>query len=273
MKGCLMGMLAETPLHPGVGQQVGAVDLPVARDTIKGYPIIPASSIKGCLRDKVDKVARGPQRSEKLFGTPGEAGMITMTDARILLLPVRSLSGIFRWVTCPDVLERFARDCLMLGIRVRIPELSVGKVEAFTPREEKTLFLEELSFDTAVKRSEIEEVVSLVVPLVLHDTVKRRLKEQLVVVSNDIFAHFARYGLPVVARNYLDDKKTSKNLWYEELIPPDTLMYSVLFSESVEALNDVRCFLEEEPYLQVGGNETIGRGWCALRFTEDLSRC
>jgi CRISPR-associated protein Cmr4 len=37
-------------------------------------------------------------------------GAIAFTDARILLFPVRSLAGVFAWVTCPTAIQRFKRD-------------------------------------------------------------------------------------------------------------------------------------------------------------------
>ena len=36
--------------------------------------------------------------------------ILRMGDARLLLFPVRSLRGVFAWVTSLDALERFARD-------------------------------------------------------------------------------------------------------------------------------------------------------------------
>ena len=51
------------------------------------------------------------------------------------------------------------------------------------------------------------------------------------------FAWFARYGLPIQARNQLDkETKTSKNLWFEESIPPDTLMYALVVERREGAL-------------------------------------
>jgi CRISPR/Cas system CMR subunit Cmr4 (Cas7 group RAMP superfamily) len=44
-------------------------------------------------------------------GTKHESRIATQfADARLLLLPVRSLAGTFAWVTSPYVLRRFARD-------------------------------------------------------------------------------------------------------------------------------------------------------------------
>lgn len=83
-------------------------------------------------------------------------------------------------------------------------------------------------------------------------------------MSNADFAWFAEYGLPVAAHNRLDDAKISKSLWYEETLPPDTVMTLALVDrndngaaeEAVQAL-----FAEPRPYLRVGGNETVGQGW------------
>ena len=50
-------------------------------------------------------------------------------------------------------------------------------------------------------------------------------------ISDDDMKHFALTGLQVNARNELDKRtKTSKNLWYEETIPADSLFYSLIIA-------------------------------------------
>ena len=89
----------------------------------------------------------------------------------------------------------------------------------------------------------------------------------LVVISDNDFVWFARYGLAVNARNQLDaEKKTSKNLWYEETIPPDSLFYCLLAERGANALASVTSLFKDRPYLQAGGNETVGQGWFAVAF-------
>ena len=44
------------------------------------------------------------------IGLLSNAGAVAFSDARILAFPVRSLSGVFAWVTCPAVLDRLSRD-------------------------------------------------------------------------------------------------------------------------------------------------------------------
>jgi len=102
---------------------------------------------------------------------------------------------------------------------------------------------------------------------VLHEETRERLAERLVVLHDDDFAWFVRYGLSIQARNVLEDgTKRSRNLWYEETLPPDAVMYALVLGRTAEALGAVdRLFTEEDPYLQTGGNETVGQGWFAVR--------
>ncbi|MBH8605867.1 type III-B CRISPR module RAMP protein Cmr4 [Thermoactinomyces sp. CICC 10522] len=94
MKGYMLGMLAETPIHPGAGQVYSVIDLPVARERTTHYPMIPGSSLKGALRDKLEEEMTGQDhRLKQLFGKQDQAGAFSVTDARLLLLPVRSLTG------------------------------------------------------------------------------------------------------------------------------------------------------------------------------------
>ena len=75
-----------------------------------------------------------------------------------------------------------------------------------------------------------------------------------------------RYGLPIQARNQLDtETKKSENLWYEESLPPDTLMYALVVERTGGALSALSLlFPPGQAYLQAGGNETVGQGWFAV---------
>ncbi len=68
MTNLLVGMLAETFVHPGIGQNEGAIDLPVAREAITGYPYIPGSSMKGAWRTAFEDA--GNASVDDMFGAP-----------------------------------------------------------------------------------------------------------------------------------------------------------------------------------------------------------
>src|SRR5208282_4879955 len=121
--------------------------------------------------------------------------------------------------------------------------------------DKNPLFLEERQFDH--KEGLLDDLVKTIKPLIYHDWTRDRLAKQLIVLHDDDFTWFARYGLAVQARNVLDPKKkTSANLWYEESIPADALFYAVFAERQAGALDAATKLFDCHPYLQVGGNET-----------------
>ncbi|GIX17748.1 MAG: type III-B CRISPR module RAMP protein Cmr4 [Rhodothalassiaceae bacterium] len=278
--GRLLVMLAETLVHPGVGQTVGAIDLPVMRERTTGHPVIAGSSLKGALRDAVQR-KEGKPIADDLFGDQERAGRILVSDARLVLLPVRSLEMPYAWLTCPLLLERLARDAARLGFPLDLPDLAPDEGTALMSGEgsrdtssangARYLYLEERSFTVTDGGDAMKKLVETLGKLMPDDKAGARLKRQLVIVSDTDFKWFAENALPVIARNVLDeDTKTSKNLWYEEALPPDTLMVAALMERPGTgkggALGQLEQVLKESGYLQVGGNETVGQGW----FRTDL---
>ena len=127
---------ALTGLHPGTGTALGVVDLPVQRERHTQWPTIPASSLKGVLREccRREKGGDDPALLAVFGSKPGSdqehAGALALTDARLLAFPVRSLRGVFAWVTCPAVLYRLRRDLGLTGISAEIaapPDLGTGE--------------------------------------------------------------------------------------------------------------------------------------------------
>ena len=269
MASTIMGMLAETNLHPGTGQVSVAVDLPVAREKTTDYPVIVGSSLKGALRDSVEqhqKAGSSELDIEKMFGSPNHAGAVAVTDGRLLLLPVRSLNSHYKWVTCPYLLERYQRDCGLAGVPVETFDLqsfNLKDAEAASSGKGR-LYLEDAHFE--IIESELAPLAEAIKPLIKHSSVKKRLTENLVVINDQEFSFYARYALAVNARNQLDEQKISQNLWYEETIPPDTLFYALLLARPGEesSLGSLVELFRQHPYLQVGGNETIGQGWASV---------
>jgi CRISPR-associated protein Cmr4 len=269
----IVGMLAETFVHPGSGQNVGAIDLPVAREAATGYPFMAGSSLKGALRDAYEKPGRDD--AERIFGKQEHAGSLLVSDARLLLLPVRSLSSAYRWVTCTHLLERFGRDTRRSsGGEAGFEPPRVQDKQALS-QGDGWLFLEERSFE--ISDAPGEDIIRSLERLIPDQGARERLPDQLTILSDNDFAWFARYGLAVQARNQLTGGKTTGpwknpetgkeergNLWYEETLPPDTLMYAVLAERDENGNDALQRVREIGDYLQAGGNETVGQGWFSL---------
>jgi CRISPR-associated protein Cmr4 len=266
MKTTMFGFLAETAIHCGAGRSAGIIDLPIAREAATDYPFIAGSGLKGALRERAESLGRSDVA--EIFGKPDQAGRLLVSDARLLLLPVRSLTGAYRWVTCPLLLERYGRDLARCGLPASVLEVAVPKIDgvagALAPGGTAKLYLEEREF--AVGGECPNGVHEAITPLVRHEQTRKRLASQTVVLGDDEFAWFCRYALPIQARNVLEDgTKRSKNLWYEESLPPDTVLYALAMARDRDGQRALaELFPESDPYLQVGGNETVGHGWVAV---------
>jgi CRISPR-associated protein Cmr4 len=189
---------------------------------------------------------------------------VLVSDARLLLLPVRSLTRAYFWLTCPLILERLRRDLERAGLKGGdVPALKVESGKALT-RITGRIFLEDRLFE-AVAPALPDAIVEVIGRLIADDGARGRLSDQLCIIADDDFRWFAENALPVQARNVLaPDTKASNNLWYEESLPPDTLLYMTLTargSAGEKGRTAVADFVEGQKFLQVGGNETVGQGW------------
>lgn len=279
-KNAILTLLTETPLHPGTGQNVGAIDLPVQRERHTGFPFVPSSSLKGALRSNldIDVDTKSILFGAELGSAKHFAGAMAFSDTRILAFPVRTLSGVFGWVTSPVVVDRLRRDlslvdsALQVDVTDHIDDNAVlvsSKANGSSRVVIEDLMLEAKT-DTSVDTL-AHQLSSLCLARESHKILCSKFRKDLMVLSETHFRHLLELGTEVVARNQLDENKTSKNLWYMELIPRDTLFYSVIMAEDsrnsadkgADALLNLLAESLSEGYVQLGGNETLGHGWCA----------
>ena len=279
----LLGLLAETSIHAGAGQNAGVIDLPIQRESHTHWPVVFGSAVKGALRARADEL--DAPWSTAVFGpdtnnASDHAGALLVSDARLLLLPVRSLTSHFKWVTCPALLKRFAADAKRLGLVTfaidQIPKLPDDNTALLpAPGKTNTLYLEEFRF--AADTADFTAIMSALARLMGRDDAVQVLQTQLALVHDDRFSHLAQFATPVNAHVCIENKtKTVKPgaLWYEESLPPDTLLYVALQAQAARAKDsnktaaEVLAHLADElfqrPYLQLGGNETVGMGWCKV---------
>ena len=279
MKHALLGLIAETSIHAGAGKAVGVIDLPIMRETHTGWPVVFGSAVKGAMRARAEQV-KLPELVD-VFGpdtlnASDHAGALMVGDARLLLLPVRSLTTHFKWVTCPALINRAAADARRLGVAGAVDSpVTPTESVVFTPEYAGSLFLEEFHF-TAEKK-DLAKLIEWLASFVGGDFATR-LQQQLVIVSDNMFAHLAQYTTAVTPHIAIEkERKTVKigALWYEETLSPETVLYVALAADAsrrkgaehtAQQMLDatVSLFPNERPYLQLGGNETVGMGWCRV---------
>ncbi len=284
----MLGLLTETSLHAGTGQMVGVIDLPIQREAHTDWPCIYGSGVKGSMR----ALAKSKENEwvNEVFGpemTSGSeyAGALAVGDARLLLLPVRSLTSHFKWVTCPALLQRLQADCqrLQFADAEQFPAMPLfDKDEALVAAEsaaDSSLFLEEFRFTPQIYQ-QLDALIKMIAPLMGREDAELALQKQLTVVNDDAFSHLARYATPVNAHIAINNEtKIVKPgaLWYEETLPPDTLLYVALVAQPVrkagvdkkaaDVLGHIQALFDQtHPYIHLGGNETVGMGWCKVIF-------
>ena len=299
-KKLVMYIYAETPIHPGSGATIsGAVDLPVQRERHTEFPLIQGSSLKGVLRnsacwveinekckqcDKKSETAEQCEIVRGIFGSPEGVGGISITDARILAFPVRTLKGVFGWVTCPLVLDRYKRDLHLAGIKVTwdIPKLTSyeeAKVCKNSNLAEEYVYIEDLQLkcneDENISKI-AEEIIKALPDNDAYGKIKEKLKKDLVIISNEVFRDLVFLTTEVATRIKINPEtgtvKTG-GLWSEEYLPTDTLMYSlILIPSKLSNLKpdnvQTKIMRYDERILQIGGDETIGKGFARIKIVE-----
>ena len=258
-------LYAESQIHAGTGADVGIVDLPIQRERTTGFPVI--QGIKGALR------ASGMIKDDSLFGSKpskgGEentdAGKISFSEAKILLFPVRSAEKMFVWVTCPIVLRRFARST---GKKLEVPNVQNDKVLLADQNfNEKSLMLEELElqFEKNARVASIAELLSICAPDSYMGT---KLKRDLVLVSDDLFAKIVKTMTEVQPRIRIDEKTgivVSGALWYEEYLPQDSVLYFTARETVYSKGSESKLSELNEKTMIIGGKETTGKGFVFVK--------
>ncbi|SDU13440.1 CRISPR-associated protein, Cmr4 family [Pseudomonas pohangensis] len=287
----LLILTTETSLHAGTGQSIAGIDLPIQREVHTNWPCVFGSAVKGALRAKAFHDKMPTADVTDLFGpehaaAAGErdtshAGALLVGDAHLLLLPVRSLQSCFKWVTCPAVLRRVGRDAKRLGLTTRLPGLPpLEPLQALGSKDE-TVFLEEFRLEQQ-NNPRVEQLAGLLAPLTGGALDKEELLQRLVVVHDDIFSFLAKNATSVNAHIAIDAAtKTVRNsaLWYEESLPPESVLYVPLTAtasrrkgSNLSATEVLGVFAQQFPegrnWLQLGGNETTGMGWCRVGINQ-----
>ncbi len=288
MSQMILGLHAHTSIHAGVGQALGVVDLPIQREAHTGYPCIYGSGVKGAIRAKAELGNMDKYLVTQVFGPEqrnggGEqAGAVAFSDAKLVLLPVRSLTSQFKWVTCPYALNRYQVDAKRVGLPVNftVPPLAAAanNISPAIANQKAEVFLEEYRFG-AKEAGNLEPIITAL-KMLMKEEMQSALADQLLIVEDNMFAHLAQHVTPVNAHIAIEtERKMVKTgaLWYEETLPAESVLYVVVHAndsrekeaakrqKSPEMMKAVKDLFADR-WLQVGGNETVGMGWCQVNL-------
>ena len=286
-----------SPTHVGTGRGVGYIDLPIHRDKVTNWPLVPGSAFKGVWADHFRATEDNRRSDPKLglaFGRASDqetnasnAGALVPTDARLVCLPVRSFQGTFAWCTSPLALQMLQRDLSLAGM-ADLPSVPPALADGVIHRTTMTkledggrIFLEDLDFtgkECAMATAWAKRLAEWVFPGDENKTWRDRFVERFAVVPDTVFDFLTETGTEVSARVRIDDDlKTVKRgqLWNEESLPAETILAGLVCCDRVYARQSngitagdlVREFATSTLSLQIGGKATIGRGRVRCVFT------
>ena len=287
----LLTLYTRTPLHVGCGTSVDVVDLPIMRERITKFPVIPGSSLKGVLlqaaREHFENGAHArsnnslPAEAKLLFGAiekEGDthnpnAGCVQIMEAKLLAFPVRSLAGCFAWITCPAVLERYKRDT---GSSFEVPQPKKDQVIAGSNLiAGGHVVLEEYALTIEAGKS-VSGIATALQDRTNDPLWTANLEKRLAIVHDENFQHFVTTCTEVVTRVKIDPTTRTVDggaLFNQENVPCEALFYSVLSvlaprrpGSEGDANTLLTDLLKANPTLQIGGDETTGHGLCETQI-------
>ncbi len=278
---------AISPLHAGTGQGQDLIDLPIARERATEHPILPGSSVKGVLRAAAIDSGwsdDGGSTTWALFGPDTSqahqhGSAISVSDARLLALPVQSDRGTFAWLTCPFVLARLRRD---------LPGNALPKIAPKPLGDSKCLITSASILADGKNKVNKVTVGGLSMDVYPEDTITDKWAEALAnvvfagdtlrpwmdlfvkrfcIVDDDTFTWLASNNTELRARIRLDSEKGTVEkggLWYEETLPSESILLGMIHYSKNNRITakDTWAKLAKlcDGTLQMGGNASVGNG-------------
>lgn len=235
MKKSMVTLKCITNLHAGNGDvNYNIIDNEVEKDSVTGYPVINSSGVKGALRAYLGDES---DVSNKLFGAAEgkKQGELKILTANILAIPLRASKGskAYYMVTTDNIVKQYEAICKNLDIQKELMEETAG---------EEKICVEGYSAKIGFKYK----------------------GEDIYVIKDSELRNIA---LPTLARNKLDNG-ISKNLWYEEVVPHESIFYFPVISDTDDAFSLFKDSVDGK-VIQFGGSASIGYGLCKVSLTKE----
>ena len=216
---------AKTNLHVGdeSGSTFTVIDKAIQRDPLTQLPCINSSSLKGAFKEFCVHETAGLD-IKKLFGSDVDAtGKTNHNDSQ-------KGNAIF-----------FDAKLLLM------------------PQQNDTDLFHYTTCDKVIEQ--MNEKIKLFNNNFSFERPQTNNGKQVVIVDTDAFLDSCSDdNLPIIARNVLENGE-SKNLWYEQVLPAETVFYAIIREDGEELKNALNGKL-----VQIGANATIGYGYCMFNI-------
>lgn len=223
------------------------IDNQFERDTVmNNVPVINASGIKGALREHfVAEYGKDSDKIKDIFGSENSQGRYKFLQATTLFRPLRVSEGNRTYIesSSPELINYFN-----------------STVQSFCPNIKKLSENEGLYGDSSIKAVEGKKRQSKDVDSETEALLKKVFGSDEK-IGYYVTSELSNYDFPVIARNVLDNG-TSKNLWFEEVVPHETILWFAILSPD-EMDEDFKHHLEKDLF-QFGGSASVGYGICKI---------
>lgn len=285
-----------SPLHVGSGEShEGFVDIPIQRDHL-GFPVIWSSSLKGAIRNAFRNLVKDNEKDTKIeneiFGpdtsdssTDMHASAVLIMDANLLLMPVRSLYGLFAFCTHPYLLKQLYEKLSILhkgnDLLTKLESfinVNKGKVicSSKTIVKDDKIILKEEEIGNVQENQEFRNIFEKLLPNGIK--FKEDILDRLVML-NDNYADIIKRSTiiqPRIKLNYKTKHVEGVALWTEEVLPELSILSTLMLirgsrrnsnmkSEQIiqklaETFSKNKNSNPDQFYIVLGGRETLGRG-------------
>lgn len=246
-----------TNMHVGSGDaNYGVVDKQVQRDPVTNYPTIHASSLKGALREHYEKEwGSEDTKLNDIFGKEANGGNDTKTGsykflgADLVSLPVRcNFQQYVMGLNNKLIMDANRKSKMLVGKEIFNSLDQGNKFYYKNGQPVYELYAEDIAISAKEEHTNPLKVLSGL----------DAFTSKYASFSDDDFGTIAK-NLAVIARNKLTNGK-SDNLWYEEVIPHQSVFITFMSTTS-DHFDEFNRALLAGP-VQIGGNSSIGYGLC-----------
>ncbi len=253
-------------LHVGSGDSnYGVIDKLIQRDTTDEMPCIYSSSLKGAFREYFEEALGNKKMADEIFGGGENKGSEAMRkgshifqQAFMLSIPLRSNRKPYFNAIAPFMVEQLIELADLFGYNF---PTGLGKElghfsEKYMPKDNEPIIFEDKK-DLEIEDFSVFEPSTDSLP-----ELQKIIGNDIVILSNNDMKRLTNnYHLPIIARSKLENGK-SQNLWYEQVVPRQSVFTAFVVNGGKVKSNDDFMTNVNCKTIQIGGDASVGYGYC-----------
>lgn len=272
MKTLLYRMDCLTNMHVGSGDvNYSIIDNEIEKDPVlKNVAVIHPSGVKGALKEYFGSAGVDEKIINYIFGNgisindrenstntskvkKTVPGNYKFMGATLMARPLRVSDGAASYILTSS--DELLNQQMNLFRALNIKSINGKSIENFSVNINKDVIV--VSNTDEVKSIEGKNVTAFN-KLQNRDVLTELIGPSFAIASADFLG---TQDYPFIARNCLDSNGISQNLWYEEVVPHESVFYFAVMAEN-EYLDEFKAVMEN--VIQFGGNASIGYGFAKV---------